>query len=152
MTEDVKHPSLEIRADGDDRIKIQVFGRSHGHANDYWDGNWLTTLVTINVGGFSAELGGNLRAEELQAFRLEIEAIYAAIAGTANLQTMEQWLSMSIGVNGSGQVQIRGQAREESNGYNRLSFELSGLDQSHLPAMIDALNEIEERFPVVGDP
>lgn len=93
-----------------------------------------------------------LRADELQAFRQSLQTLYESLHGEAALTSVEDWLSLHLTVASGGQVRARGYLRDRLGGGNVLTFELEGLDQSDLVSLIEALEEVEVLFPVVGSP
>jgi len=151
-SEDLGRPCIVVGRDSGDHVAIHVLGRMHTGADDFWDGNWLVTPVEIAVGDFSGEIGAALRAEEFRAFRQGLQKLSAAMSGQAELASMEEWLTLSVAVEPSGRLSVRGRARDRLVGGNALSFRIDDLDQSDLPAIIDALEEVEVFFPVVGSP
>jgi len=151
-SEDNLRPTLMIGRPSGDRVEIQVLGRLHGGVDDFWDGNWLVSPVNIVVGGFTGEVGASLRADEFESFRAAVERLDATLQGEASLESMEGWLSLVLAVGSSGRLIVTGKAIDRLGGGNHLSFTIGDLDQSDLPGIIDALDEIETFFPVVGRP
>ncbi|WP_205673068.1 WapI family immunity protein [Amycolatopsis nivea] len=139
---------VAIGAAHGDRLVIDVLGRMHAGAVDFWDGNWLFSPVDLVVGGFSARVPAGLRAEELRSFREQLAKAYADFGGVARLTSMEEWLDLTVTVAKSGRVEVEGTAIDGRG--NRLSFRIGELDQAELPAIIDGLASIETEFPVLG--
>jgi hypothetical protein len=151
-SEDELPPTVLIGKPGGDHVAIRVLGRLHGGADDYWDGNWLVSPVEIVAGGFTADVGASLRAEEFRAFRAAVEHLNATLRGEAALESIEGWLSLVLGIGSSGRLTVMGKAIDRLGGGNQLSFKIDELDQSYLPGIIGGLSEIETFFPVVGTP
>ena len=120
----------------------------HPGSDDYWDGNWLTSPVTLTVGAFTAKISAGLRAEELVGFRHGLDVLYESLQGEAVLDSLEDWLHLRAVGDGYGHVKIAGEVTDSPGTGNRLAFELR-LDQTFLPAIIDALRTIEEHYPVL---
>jgi hypothetical protein len=40
-----------------EHLSIAVLGREHAGADDYWDGNWAITTISVAVGGFTGASG-----------------------------------------------------------------------------------------------
>lgn len=139
------------RAEGD-RLSIRVLGRLHADADDFWDGNWLVTPVDVIVGGFRGASGAVLRAEELRGFREALAEMHRTVKGEAVLESMEMWLTLRVAVNRSGGVVVTGRLVDQLGSGNELAFKIDGLDQSDLPPVIEALEEVETFFPVRGTP
>ena len=134
-----------------DHVLIQVVGRMHPGADDYWDGNWLASPITARLRGFTVALDAALRTDELQSFRRELERVHRTMSGSAELVSMEEWITLQIVCEPNGHLDVGGELSEDSPARNTLRFSLPGLDQTDLPGLIDALLAVEGRFPVVGE-
>jgi len=152
MTSSTQWPEVSIGQPAGDHITIKALGRMHPDATDFWDGNWLNTLIVVSAGKFRAEVGASLRSDELAGFREGLQRIYAELRGTASLSSMEEWLSVDVAIESFGKLKVVGRLTDALGGGNKLSFKIDDLDQSYLPEIIDALQEIEIRYPVVGSP
>jgi hypothetical protein len=151
MQGEVRHEVLIGHA-ARDHVSIRVLGRLHADAADYWDGNWPVTPIHVVAGDFEGRVGASLRAEELRNVREAMQRLNLSLDGEARLESMEAWLTLRVAVAGSGGLVVSGKAVDRPGVGNELSFKIEGLDQSYLPAIIDALKEIEVFFPVVGTP
>jgi hypothetical protein len=49
-------------------IAINILRRSNINTSDYWDANWIEAEIKIQVPGFKAHYGANLRIDDLQRF------------------------------------------------------------------------------------
>jgi hypothetical protein len=134
-----------------DDVVVRVVGRMHD-ATDYLDGNWLTTPITIAVGRFHAELLADLRTDELQRFRRELQDVHSTLSGEATLESLDGWMTLRVRCEWNGALTVSGVANDQPGIGNRLTFQLDGLDQSHLPELIASLLNVEEAFPVIGSP
>lgn len=130
---------------GADHILVSVLDREWPAAQDYWDGNWLTTDISIAVGGFSGRIGAALRVDEFRDFRVQLEAVSSAVAGAATFATMESCMSVELICAANGSVQVAGWIADAPGFGNRLQFNLFGLDQTFLPYLI------EQRRSGLGD-
>jgi hypothetical protein len=141
-----------ILGDGErERITLTVRGRSHPTCTDYWDGNWLRTNVSVRIGGFSGSYVANLRAEEFRSFGDEMTSLYSALEGDATFTTMEGQVSLLLSGDGMGHVSVKADLSDEAGIGNRLHCEFV-IDQTYLPAIIDALGAIDSAWPVLGRP
>ncbi|EIV94592.1 hypothetical protein FraQA3DRAFT_4354 [Frankia sp. QA3] len=137
---------------GSDHVLIQVLGRMHPGAADYWDGNWLTSPITARLRGFTVDLAAALRTDELRSFRKQLQRIHRKVRGRAELVSMEEWINLGMRCERNGHLVVGGELSEDSMARNTLRFSLPGLDQTDLPPLIDALLLVEQRFPVIGRP
>jgi hypothetical protein len=97
-------------------------------------------------------LAAGLRVEELRRFREGLERVYADIAGTAVLESVQDWLTLRVTCRGNGSLEVTGVARDEPGIGNRLEFTVDGMDQTYLPPLIEALRRCEQRHPLLGRP
>jgi hypothetical protein len=112
----------------------------------------LATPIDVAVGGFRGSVGASLRTDELLRFRETVEALHASLDGEALLESMEDWLKLKVVTGRSGTLVITGTLVDGLGHGNSLNFRIDGLDQSYLPVVIEALQEVETFFPVVGSP
>lgn len=137
---------------GAEHVALRVVARMNPEHSDYWDGNWLRTVVIVHVGAFEATYKAALRTDELSRFRGEVGKLYQTLKGQAHLRSMEQWLDVVISTDGLGNMSITGEARDEPGLGNRLRFTIDDYDQTDLPGLIQALDEALDRFPIIGLP
>lgn len=152
MDEDELRPRVMLGRPGSDHLAIEVLARLHPGADGYWDGNWLATPIEAKIGSFRASVGAGLRSDELLAFRDDVRRLYDTLSGHAELNSMEDWLSVRLTVGSGGQVVVSGHLRDRLGSRNVLTFEFGELDQSDLVAVIDGLDEVQVFFPVIGSP
>jgi hypothetical protein len=145
-------PQILIGHDKGDHISIRVLGRMHAEASDYWDGNWLVTPIEVMAGGFRGHVAASLRADELRAFRAALAELNSTLRGEAVLESMEDWLTLRVGVDALGHLLVSGTVGGSPGVGNVLAFEIEGLDVTYLPAVIKSIEEIESRYPVIGTP
>jgi hypothetical protein len=124
----------------------------HAGATDFGDGNWLVTPVEVVAGDFRGVVGASLRAEELRAFRLALAALNSTLRGKAVLESMEEWLTIQVGVDALGHLLVSGRVVDRPGVGNVLAFNIDGLDVTSLPAVIESIEVIDEAYPVLGTP
>ena len=134
-----------------DWLHIAVRSRSHPSATDFWDGGWLRTPITGSIGGFLIRVSdAQLRSNELQEFMNQLHALHQQLTGTARLQSLEDWLDLTITGDGSGRLAVEGAVSDYPGTGNTLSFTINGYDQTFLPDLLAQLNEVMSRYPVPG--
>lgn len=119
-------PRLVLGSTEADHLSIVVLGRAHPGATDYWDGNWIRSTLEVRAGGFTAHVTADLRAEELHRFAEGLHSINDNLIGSAVLQSMEEWITLSIKCDPNGALEVSGEVTDEPGVGNRLSFELHG--------------------------
>jgi hypothetical protein len=135
-------------ADGQ-HVLITVLGRKHPGLFDHCDGNWLACEVRIAAGSFRAAFRADLRAEELLAFRDQIDALVQSVEGAASFSTLEGQIAMTISGDVKGQVSVRGEARDMPASDNLLQFAFE-IDQTYLKTVSLSLDATISAFPLVG--
>jgi hypothetical protein len=93
--------SVTIGHPSGDRVTIEVAGRMHPNADDFWEGNWLVCPVAVRVGGFRGNIDADLRVEELVRFRDQLASLHGSLKGGA------------VAVAPSGQLTVTGRVTDE---------------------------------------
>src|SRR5579863_2868609 len=140
---------VAFRGDGDNFLKIALIGRSYPRANDYWDGNWVRTKVSVHAGGFHGSVNGDLRAEELAQFLERLTGLQRSLRGTAEFETMEEWLSIRVNGDGLGHIDVQCLIQDQPGIGNTLKCTLT-TDQMFVRATVTELSQAVQAYPVVG--
>jgi hypothetical protein len=133
-----------------DGIGLSVIGRSHPGATDFWDGNWLRTRAFGRVGGFTVDLVADLRAEEFAQFRRGLERMYALVAVKASFRTLEAYLALDLHRDEVGHVRVEVELMDRPAIGNLLRCSID-IDLTYLPSIINSLDEILRRWPILGN-
>jgi hypothetical protein len=141
---------ITIRREGGDFLTIRLWGRSRPEAEGYWDRNWITAGVDVQVPGFTASVGGQLWAEELASFHKELTRVQDSLRGTAELVAMEDWLRIRVEGDGRGHMTCWCFVKNERGG-DTLSCCLA-TDQTFTRFTLAELAAAVEAFPVKGKP
>jgi len=128
-------------------LEITILKRSNSETDDYWDGNWLESEIRIDVPGFKALYGTNLRVEDLQRFYESLLALKNNRSKEAEFTTMEEGLYLHLDVEPNGTINCKGKANNE--GGNSLDFKVQS-DLATLDSFIDDLRTTLESYPIVG--
>lgn len=139
---------VEIRCEGGDILTMNLTGRSHPEATDYWDGNWLRCTVDIQAGRFRGSVVGDIRAEELSAFSDQLARLQETLQGIAAFTTMEEWLAISVTSDHRGHMTLRCVIRDEPGTGNTLTCVLN-TDQTFTRTTVAELARAVKSFPVV---
>ena len=137
-----------IRCEFDEYLTITVHGRSHPGCTDYWDGNWVRAFVEVSVGGFRGSVSGDLRTEELKVFHEQLTRLQESLQGTAELETMESWLSIHASGDGCGHMAFRCVIRDQPGIGNTLVCLLS-TDQTFTRSTVAELTTMVKTYPVI---
>ena len=131
-------------------VRISVAGYQHPSQTDFWDGNWLISLITVEVGGFSAKLGASLRLDEFESFLAELSRLDETVSGKATFTTMESQLSLELEADRLGHISVMGRVTDPIGGSNHLVFRIPDFDQSYLPILLGEIRELLSALPIRG--
>ena len=81
----MKNPLQIMIGHSAEHVSLTFTGRTHPSCTDYWDGNWLSTIIEVATGGFRGRVTADLRAEELETFRDQLKLLYEKNSGVAML-------------------------------------------------------------------
>jgi hypothetical protein len=147
----VSVPAIVIGSEASEHVAIAVTRRQFPAAGDDWDGNWVFASVRLRVGAFRGDNEAMLRTDEIAHLRTGLVRLHAELAGTANFESMEEWLKMAIEGDGRVHFVARCEARDEPGTGNTLRFALH-FDQTELRPVLASLGAVLKSFPVKGSP
>ena len=99
---------------------------------------WTGARIDVACGVWSGTFECDFHAGELHQFGREIQQLYRALDGTAELTPIEPNLEVRLTGDGKGHIAVSGKAVAEFHMRTYLTFEFS-LDQTQLPAIAAAL-------------
>jgi hypothetical protein len=134
-----------------DHLSVEVVGRVHPGATDFWDGNWLTARISARAGAFHGAFVADLRADELERFAAQLRALEGAAEGKASLESAEGWVTLALALDARGRLVGSCELRDDPTGGAGLRFGLVA-DPSQRLHLLAALGALLEAFPVIGDP
>jgi hypothetical protein len=137
-----------------DFLVVAPTRRKYPDLEDFWDGNWVDASVRIRAGAFRVEYEAQFRMTEFEAFRQQLALLHDRLEGEALFDSLEHWLEIRVVGDSKGHLSAKCIARDSCGGAdmaNTLHFDLS-FDQTETPPMLNALDEILRRFPVIGRP
>ena len=115
---------LVLETDYGDHLTIEVLGRMHPGSRDYWDGNWMLSPITFQIGGFAGRIDAGLRMPELVRFREGLQKLRDWRGGGAQLESLEPWLSLGVSFEPGLGLTARGQAVADPSSGTKLVFRL----------------------------
>jgi len=143
--------AVVLGSEATEHVTIQLLRRSHPTATDFWDGNWIESVIQVTAGGFRGEYNASLRSDEFQRFQSQLRALETTLKGTATLSTLEEQVRLDLDADGKGHLAVRGVAFDEAGTGNALQFHFE-LDQTYLTGLLRRLDEALAAFPVLGQP
>ena len=71
------------------KIEIDVLYWNYPNSSDYWDRNWVTSKVNINIPGFLVNFNADLRTDEIRDFTNQIKIMSKLLKGKACLKNLD---------------------------------------------------------------
>ena len=136
---------------GAQHVLVRPMSRSNPGLFDTWDANGIDCEVAIAAGGFRGTFRADLKSEEFQTFREQVDGLTVTVEGVASLTGLEGQLALSLTGAGRGQVRVVGEALDVAGTGNRLQFAFD-VDSSSLPEISRSLEHLLSAFPVIGAP
>jgi len=133
-----------------DHVRVTIAGRKYPDCTDQWDGNWLNGTISVRAGAWQGSYQADLRADEFPPFLEALSKMYESLSGEAEFTPMEPWLLIRCWAESGGHIHVSGEACDEIGIGNTLHFKCE-IDQTFLPPVIEALKNIVNKYPVVGD-
>lgn len=137
---------MELKGETGD-LKIIILKRTDTDKDDYWDSNWLESEIRINVPGFKALYGTNLRIDDLADFYNELIGLQNNTIIEAEFVTMEEGLYLNCKLQYNGAITCIGKANNSDG--NNLNFNIQS-DLASLDIFIDELSFVLESYPLIG--
>jgi len=132
-----------------ERVEVALIGRECPESFDLYDGNWLEARVSVAVGAFRGEFSCTLRAQDFAELLPQLRRLHADLLGSARFATMEGQLEFEIIGDGRGHLKVRGRVVDQPGDGTSLEWSLA-IDQTFLPAMIEAVSAISTMYEVRG--
>lgn len=142
---------FHILGEKNERIEIEALIRSYPNNTDYWNANWITSTIKIEIPGYLVQFTADLRTDELRDFLAELTMISSDLSGKAMLLNMEDYIQLECQMNKMGQLLWSGQTCYPVGNGAVLKFEFKS-DQSYLQRLVKELEDILFVFPVIGNP
>src|SRR5579863_3124016 len=128
-------PKVLIGKEGSGFVSIRVTGRTR-------DPDWITAEIEIRAGVWRGKYEGSLYHGELSALADDLHQMYATLSGTACLDCLDGFLSLTFMGDGKAHVSVEGKAQSQTSVNNVLLLSIE-LDQTDLPGVIDGLRACE---------
>jgi hypothetical protein len=134
-----------------DHVALRIVARAEQSVRDFWDTNWLSSVVEVSVGGFRGKNGAAwIRAEELLKFRKQLERMSARQIFEAELLPLEPHLQLRLRPEpDSDRIAVLGTLADRVGSGCTLTFRFL-LEGSLLETLIAQLRAVEEEFPTAG--
>ena len=129
---------LEIHfgANEDNYLSLRVDPTSSVYAIDF--------SAEVKSAGFYGGMEWHIQPQELADFEAELKILYRFLSGQAVLKTITgEWIGLVAKIDKFGMVILTGFLDKSLIGSaTRLEFEIKGLDQSYLPAILAQIRAV----------
>lgn len=140
---------LMLGTANDHHLMVKIEGRTLPRQQNYIDGNWLRAKIRAKAGGFTGDVKANLRTEAFVRFRQQLSHLHAGMLAEAAFKSMENWLTITMKVDKSGQMITECSIQDPFKVEGSLTFKLPAVTLEHVPAIIQTLDTIITTFPVI---
>lgn len=136
-----------------DHVRIRVVRRTDQVARDYWDANWLVSVVSVRVGGWKGKNDqAYFRTEDLSRLKAKIELLAEGKLLDTEFLPMEPHIRIRLHAEeAGGPITVSGMAVDRLENGNRLEFSMS-ISPACLPALAERLALVEKSYPTIGKP
>ncbi|WP_203364726.1 hypothetical protein [Bacillus sp. REN10] len=132
-------------------IEIDVLHRNYPNSSDYWDRNWVSSKLKIEIPGYTVSFVADLRTDELSDFVNKLKIMNKNMKGKAILNNLDGYLEIEGEMNKLGQIIWTAETCYPAGYGAVLNFEFVS-DQSYLETIIKELDDVLVAFPVLGNP
>lgn len=131
-------------------VGVEVLYRQFPNSNDFDDGNWVRSGITVDTGTLRGSFECWLCTYDFDNFRRGLVPLYESLQGKAEFHTLEGQLSIELRGDGLGHIDGDVVVVDRDVATTpELKFTLS-IDQTYLPKLIAELEEVQQLFPIVG--
>ncbi len=102
--------------------------------------DWISTRVTIDVGGFHGDTQVMITLADMKRFRGQLQNLYTTLAGEAKFTTVEDQILFTLTTDGLGHIGVTGHLMDNAGMGNLLTFSLK-LDQTFLQKTLSELEQ-----------
>ncbi|WP_211655442.1 WapI family immunity protein [Planococcus alpniumensis] len=131
--------------------QIEVLKRSYPKSVDFWDANWLDTMIIIKIPGYSAHFDAQLRADEFRDFHKQLKEMNKRLKRKVELTSMEGVIDVQGRINLLGRIVWKVETQYPVGTGAVLTFEFDS-DQSFVPPLLKELEGVLTNYPVIGTP
>jgi hypothetical protein len=143
--------SIYIKGEQAEIFEIKIKDRLYPQNKDYWDGNFLVSIVKASVNGFNASLNCNLRTDELSQLLNSIELFLQNNSLTMSLKTMEENIEANGKFDGVGYVIWKVVLRSSEEYPSSLSFTIKS-SIAEVENLKSGLKRLLSQYPIIGNP
>jgi|SRR3989339_168176 len=137
-----------IKGDNGDVI-VEIIRRNDYGSEEYYDANWLSTRINVNILGYNASFNGDIQTTEIESFMNQVEKMYNMSSNEAIFSTIEGIIEIKGKKNTLGHIEWICETRYPAGIGATLLFSINS-DQSFLPNLISQLKNILKIFPVIN--
>ncbi|MFC7686431.1 hypothetical protein [Ureibacillus sp. GCM10028918] len=141
---------FHLLGDENEKVEIGVVTRSHPNTTDYWDINWIDSIVNVEIPGYVVQFYASLRTDELSDFLHELKLMNRNLKGKAILSNLDSYIHFECEMDRLGKMKWSGKTCFPAGNGAELTFEFKS-DQSYLERLIKELESILSVFPVIGN-
>jgi len=136
-------------ADTGNVVRVEAVSYEREESRDYYDNNWINSIVFIKCGQFQGEFSAQFMTEDFERFKQELKSLYTDLASPAHFTTIEEQLELIVTGDGRGHIEMQITACDKVADGAELQYTMS-FDQTILKPVIEQLQIITKKFPIRG--
>ncbi len=132
-------------------LELEVLTIITSGSNDFWEENWLYTLVNGTFPGFTAKYECNLRTDDFQRCYYELLDLLNSKSDFAKFTTVEEGVELSFSKDISGSIVVKGKlvGTELTRCSLEFNFVTDVLTVNNFSLQIQSLLLM---YPIIGTP
>jgi hypothetical protein len=138
-------------SDSDNFVRLEPIELLYPDSELDFDNNSIKTKINIKGGAFSGQYIADIMTVDFEKFKQELKPLYDNLKGSATFADIEHAIEIKIKGDGIGHFALNIKACDQPGMYSsELIFSMS-FDQTELKILIDQLDNITKKFPIIGD-
>ncbi|MDN3449468.1 hypothetical protein QMA09_04655 [Planococcus sp. APC 3906] len=131
------------------KLEIDVLQRNYPDSTDFWDANWIASVIHLEIPGYMVHFEADLRTDELRDFVDELRSMNENLGGTAILKNLDSYIYLEGAMDLRGKISWNIETCYPAGIGAELTCDFES-DQTYLRILIDELDRVLEAFPVLG--
>ena len=123
--------------------------RNYPDSMDFWDANWIASVIHLEIPGYMVHFEADLRTDELRDFVDELRSMNENLGGTAILKNLDSYIYLEGAMDLRGKISWNIETCYPAEIGAELTCDFES-DQTYLRILIDELDRVLEAYPVLG--
>jgi hypothetical protein len=132
-------------------FEIEILFSNNSSSNDFWESNWLHSIIKGNFPGFDFKFNTNIRTDDFKRALEKLQNLIANKNEDADFLTLEDNINLHFKREPTGSIKIKGKV---------VAIELSGCslefnfitDIATIEKFVSEISNLLNKYPIVGQP